>query len=344
MARRLAIVAALLLLPWALQALGAHGVRVAGMALLYVLLALGLNVVVGWAGLLDLGYVAFYALGAYLFALLASPHLTEQFGRLAACFPDGLHAPAWFTLPAAAVLAAAAGLLLGWPTLKLRGDYLALVTLASGEIVRLFINNLGHPVNLTDGAKGLGRLDALQVFGLDLGRRATLGPLVFEPVTLHCYLFLGVVALGVWVCVGLQASRIGRAWAAVRDDEMAAAAMGVDPRALKLLAFGLGASFGGVAGVLFAAFQGYVSPEAFTLQESVTLVAMVVLGGAGHVRGVVVGAVLLAALPELLRYVVGPLQAASGGRVDAGILRQLLVAVAMVATMRLRPDGLWPAR
>lgn len=344
MPRRLAIAVALLLLPWLLQALGTHAVRVAGMASLYVLLALGLNIVVGWAGLLDLGYVAFYALGAYLFALLASPHLTEQFAALAAHFPQGLHTPWWLVLPAAALLAAAAGRLLGWPTLKLRGDYLALVTLAGGEIVRLFIINLGHPVNLTDGAKGLGRLDALQVFGIPFNRPLVLGPLVLLPVTLHLYLFLAVLLLVLLACRGLQHSRFGRAWAAMREDEPAAAAMGLDLRALKLLAFGLGAAIGGVAGVLFAAFQGFVSPEAFTLQESVMIVAMVVLGGGGQVGAVVAAALLLAVLPEALRYVVGPLQEATQGRINAGILRQFLVALAMIVVVRWRPHGLWPPR
>lgn len=341
--RRAAALAAALLLPLLLQAMGTHWVRIADTCLLYAMLALGMNVVVGYAGLLDLGYVAFYAVGAYLVALLASPHLTEQFAWIAALFPAGLHAPWWFTLPAGALLAAGFGILLGAPTLRLRGDYLAIVTLGFGEIVRILINNLGQPVNITDGAQGLGRIDPMRPFGLDLSRPLALGGgLELAPVTLHCYLFLALALATAAICRRLQHSRIGRAWAAIRDDEAAAAAMGIDTRRLKLLAFAVGASFGGVAGALFSAFQGFISPEAFSLQESVLIVAMVVFGGMGHVGGVILGAALLAALPEVLRYVVNPLQALTGGRLDAAILRQLLIAAAMIGMMAWRPHGLWP--
>ncbi|HKX42591.1 MAG TPA: branched-chain amino acid ABC transporter permease, partial [Burkholderiaceae bacterium] len=161
-------------------------------------------------------------------------------------------------------------------------------------------------------------------------------------VTLYYYPFLALTAFTGIVCRRLQDSRIGRAWMAMRDDETAASAMGVNIRNMKLLAFAIGASFGGVAGVMFGAFQGFVSPEAFTLQESVMIVAMVVFGGIGHIRGVILGAVLLTAGPEMLRYVVNPLQAMTDGRLDAGILRQLLIALAMIATMLLRPRGVWP--
>lgn len=335
---------ALLLLPLVLQSFGDHWVRIADTSLLYVMLALGLNVVVGYAGLLDLGYVAFYAVGAYLFALLASPHLTEQFAWIAAVFPQGLHAAWWLTIPLGAAVAALFGVLLGAPTLKLRGDYLAVVTLGFGEIVRILIVNMGHPVNITDGAKGLSRIDSIRLFGLDLGRHLYVGDVRIASVTLHYYLFLALVGLTVCICRRLQDSRIGRAWMAIRDDEAAARAMGIDTRNMKLLAFGVGASFGGVSGAMFATFQGVVSPEAFSLQESVIVVAMVVFGGIGHVPGVIVGALLLTALPEVLRYVVGPLQAMTDGRLDAGILRPLLIAVAMIAMMLMRPRGLWPAR
>ncbi len=339
-----ALLAALLLLPLVLQGFGHHWVRMADTALLYVMLALGLNVVVGYAGLLDLGYVAFYAMGAYLFALLASPHLTEQFGWIAALFPQGLHTPWWLAIPLAAVLAALLGMLLGAPTLRLRGDYLAIVTLGFGEIVRILVINLGHPVNITFGAQGLGLIDPMRIFGVDLGQPlAVAGGWQMAPVTLYYYLFLVLVLLTVAICRRLQDSRIGRAWMAIRDDEMAAKAMGINTRDLKLLAFGVGASFGGVTGVMFAAFQGFISPEAFSLQESVLVVAMVVFGGMGHIPGVVLGAVLLAALPEVLRYVVGPLQAASGGLLDAGVMRPLFIALAMIATMLWRGGGLWPA-
>jgi len=333
----------LLLLPLLLQTFGNHWVRIADTCLLYVMLALGMNVVVGYAGLLDLGYVAFYAVGAYLFALLTSPHLIDNFVGVATMFPAGLHAPWWLTIPLGGALAAVLGILLGAPTLKLRGDYLAIVTLGFGEIVRLLIINLGHPINITNGAKGVGPIDSISFFGLDLGKPWSFGSYQVASVTLYYYLFLVLVVLTVVICHRLQESRIGRAWMAIRDDEVAAEAMGINTRDMKLLAFGIGAGFGGVAGALFGTFQGFVSPEAFTLQESVIIVAMVVFGGIGHIPGVILGAVLLTALPEVLRYVAGPLQAATDGRLDAGILRPLLIALAMIITMLLRPRGLWPS-
>jgi branched-chain amino acid transport system permease protein len=337
------LIAALLLLPLLLQAFGTHWVRMAGSCLLYVMLALGMNIVVGHAGLLDLGYVAFYGLGAYLFALLASPHLSSHFAWIAAMFPGGLHAPWWVTIPLAALLAAGLGALLGAPTLKLRGDYLAIVTLGFGEIVRILINNLGHPINITDGAKGLGQIDSIVLFGLDLAKPLSIGHWQVASVTLYCYFFLGLTLLTVLVCSRLQDSRFGRALMAIRDDEVAAEAMGIDTRHMKLLAFAVGAGFAGVAGALFSAFQGFVSPEAFSLQESVLIVAIVVFGGIGHIRGVILGAVALTALPEMLRYLVVPLQAMTDGRIDAGMLRPMLIALAMIFTMQWRPGGLWPA-
>jgi branched-chain amino acid transport system permease protein len=338
----------LLLAPLAAQHFGNAWVRIVDVSLLYVLLALGLNIVVGYAGLLDLGYIAFYALGAYLFGLLTSPHLTEQFAHLQALFPAGLHTPWWLTIPLAACAAAVAGVVLGAPTLKLRGDYLAIVTLGFGEIVRVFLNNLDAPINITNGPRGITQVGSVNLFGLDLGQPLNLSfidlpSVTLPPVTLYYYLFLAMVVASVAVCLRLERSRTGRAWMAIREDETAAKAMGINTRNLKLLAFGMGATFGGVAGSMFAAFQGFISPESFSLQESIMVVAMVVLGGMGHVPGVIVGALLLAALPEVLRYVAGPLQAMTGGRVDAAILRQLLVALAMIGIMLARPRGLWPA-
>jgi branched-chain amino acid transport system permease protein len=169
-----------------------------------------------------------------------------------------------------------------------------------------------------------------------------LGFIELPSVTLYYYLFLALVVVSVVICHRLEYSRIGRAWMAIREDEIAAKAMGLNTRNLKLMAFGMGASFGGVSGAMFAAFQGFVSPESFSLMESVMIVAMVVLGGLGHLPGVILGAVLLAALPEVLRYVAGPLQAMTDGRLDAAILRQLLIALAMVTIMLWRPRGLWP--
>ena len=333
---------AIVLLPWGLQVFGNAWVRIADTALLYVLLAIGLNIVVGYAGLLDLGYVAFFAVGAYLYALLASPHLSQTFPAFAAMFPTGLHTPIWLVIPIAAAVAGLFGVLLGAPTLKLRGDYLAIVTLGFGEIIRVFLNNLDHPVNITNGPKGLAQIDPFSIFGVTLGKPISFGDIQVTSVMMYYYLFLGMVLVSILVSHRLALSRVGRAWMAIREDEIAAKAMGINTRNLKLLAFGMGASFGGVSGALFASFQGFVSPESFTLMESVMIVAMVVLGGLGHLPGVVLGALLLAALPEVLRYVASPLQHLTGGRLDASILRQLLIALAMIIVMLLRPRGLWP--
>ncbi|MBY4594407.1 ABC transporter permease subunit [Ottowia caeni] len=334
---------AVLVLPLILQQFGNAWVRIADLALLYVMLALGLNIVVGYAGLLDLGYVAFFAVGAYLYGLLASPHLTSTFPAVAAMFPNGFHTSLWMVIPLALALAAGTGVLLGIPVLKLRGDYLAIVTLGFGEIIRIFLNNLDHPYNLTNGPKGLNQIDSITIFGLDLGKPLSIAGFEVASVTLYYYLFLVLVIFTVIICQRLQDSRVGRAWMAIREDEIAAKAMGVNTRNLKLLAFGMGASFGGVSGAMFAAFQGFVSPESFSLMESVMIVAMVVLGGLGHLPGVILGALLLAALPEVLRHVAGPLQYLTDGRLDASILRQLLIALAMIIVMLLRPRGLWPS-
>ena len=334
---------ALLVLPLILQFFGNAWVRIADVALLYVMLALGLNIVVGYAGLLDLGYVAFFAVGAYMYGLLASPHLLDTFPALAVYFPNGLHMPLWVIVPVGAALAGLFGMLLGAPTLKLRGDYLAIVTLGFGEIIRVFMNNLDHPVNITNGPKGIDMIDSISIFGWSLSKKLTIGEFEIASVTLYYYLFLSLVLLSVLISHRLEFSRIGRAWMAIREDEIAAKAMGLNTRNLKLLAFGMGATFGGVSGAMFAGFQGFVSPESFSLMESVMIVAMVVLGGLGHLPGVILGAVLLAALPEVLRYVAGPLQALTDGRLDAAILRQLLIALAMIVVMLMRPRGLWPS-
>jgi branched-chain amino acid transport system permease protein len=334
---------ALAVLPFVLGMAGNAWVRIIDVALLYVLLALGLNIVVGYAGLLDLGYVAFYAVGAYMMGLLASSQLTDTFPSIAAAIPGGLHTPWWAVIPLGALLAGAAGALLGAPTLKLRGDYLAIVTLGFGEIVRVFVNNLDAPVNITNGPKGITGIDEISIFGLDLGKTQHFFGLEWPKVTNYYFLFLALVAFAVLICYRLERSRIGRAWMAIREDEIAAKAMGINTRNLKLLAFAMGATFGGVSGVMFATFQGFISPESFSLQESIMIVAMVVLGGIGHLPGVIVGALLLSALPEVLRYVAGPLQEMTGGRLDASILRQLLVAVAMIGIMLARPRGLWPS-
>jgi branched-chain amino acid transport system permease protein len=322
----------LLVLPFALAQVGTTWVRITNYAILYVLLALGLNIVVGFAGLLDLGYIAFYAVGAYTYALLASP----QFG---------LHLPFWAILPIGALVAAFFGVLLGAPTLKLRGDYLAIVTLGFGEIVRIFLNNLSRPVNITNGPQGISRIDPFTLGGFDFSSPQSVLGLSFSGPIKYYYLLLAVMVLILVVNVRLQNSRIGRAWEAVREDETAARAMGINTTHMKLLAFAMGASFGGVAGGMFSAIQGFISPESFVLVESVMVVAMVVLGGMGNIWGVVLGALLLSFVPEILRWTVEPLQQALFGRalVEPEVIRMLIFGLALVLVMLFRPAGLLPS-
>ena len=339
---------ALFVLPLVVQHAGNFWVRMIDMALLYVLLALGLNIVVGYAGLLDLGYVAFYAVGAYLFGLLGSSQLPETFEWIRQSLGGWLPVPwwlSWLVIPLSAGVAGMVGVLLGAPTLKLRGDYLAIVTLGFGEIIRVFLNNLDSPVNITNGPKGIAQINTFQIFDFDLGKHHEIFGLDFNGVTLYYYLFLLLVVFSVVLCYRLERSRIGRAWMAIREDEIAAKAMGINTRNMKLLAFGMGATFGGMSGVMFASYQSFISPESFTLQESVMIVAMVVLGGIGHIPGVILGAMLLSALPEVLRWVSGhfDLHDMTNGHLDAAILRQLLIALAMVSIMLARPRGLWPS-
>ena len=318
---------ALIALPFVLAMAGTAWVRITNFAVLFILLSLGLNIVVGFAGLLDLGYVAFFAVGAYVYALLASPHF-------------GLHLPFWVILPIGAAVAGLAGAVLGAPTLRLRGDYLAIVTLGFGEIVRIFMNNLSAPLNITNGPKGINLIDPFRIgdFSFSTNSGALSGPIKY-------YYFLLLVLLAVIVITRrLQDSRIGRAWVAIREDEIAAKAAGINTRNIKLLAFAMGASFGGIAGGMFAAIQGFVSPESFILNESIMILAMVVLGGMGNIWGVIAGAVLLSFMPELLRYTVEPAQKALFGKmlVDPEVLRMLIFGLALVLTMRFRPAGLWP--
>ena len=324
---------------------GNYWVRVLDFALLYILLALGLNIVVGFAGLLDLGYIAFFAVGAYMMALLSSPHLTSQFAWLAHLFPGGIHLGFWWVLLLAAPVAAAAGALLGAPTLKLRGDYLAIVTLGFGEIVRIFMNNLDRPINITNGPKGITAVDPVRIFGLDLSKAVDLFGYKLTPVMMYYYLLIVMVMVIIFVNLRLQHSRIGRAWVAIREDEIAAKAMGINTRNVKLLAFAMGAAFGGVSGAVFGAFQGFVSPESFVLWESIYVLAIVVLGGMGHIPGIILGGVLLVGFQELLRELATPLQKMIFGHVviDAEVLRSLLFGLALVGVMLYRPAGIWPA-
>jgi branched-chain amino acid transport system permease protein len=323
---------ALLALPFALSAIGTAWVRIANFAILYVLLALGLNIVVGFAGLLDLGYIAFYAVGAYAYALLAGPHFD-------------LHLPFWVVLPVGAALGALFGVLLGAPTLKLRGDYLAIVTLGFGEIVRIFLNNLSRPVNITNGPQGLARIDSFAVGSFDFSKGESLLGIAFSGPMKYYFLLLAVLLAIIVLNLRLQDSRIGRAWEAIREEETAARDMGINTTNLKLLAFAMGASFGGVAGGMFSAIQGFISPESFVLVESVMVVCMVVLGGMGNVWGVVLGAVLLSFVPEVLRWTVEPVQKALFGKavVEAEVLRMLVFGFALVLVMLFRPAGLLPS-
>jgi branched-chain amino acid transport system permease protein len=313
------------------QGFGRGWVRILDFTLLYVILALGLNIVVGYAGLLDLGYIAFYAVGAYLYALLASPHF-------------GVHLPFWALLPMGAVVAAMFGVLLGAPTLRLRGDYLAIVTLGFGEIVRIFLTNLNAPVNITNGPQGINMIDPVKIGGFSFSQTQTFLGATLPSLYLYYYLFLALALIVIFVSMRLQDSRIGRAWVAIREDEVAAEAMGINTRNIKLLAFAMGASFGGISGGLFAGFQGFISPESFNLFESIIVVCMVVLGGMGNIAGVILGAILLTMLPEALRYL-GDIQQLLFGRVitDPTALRLLVFGLALVLVMIFRPAGLLPS-
>jgi branched-chain amino acid transport system permease protein len=284
----------------------------------FVLLALGLNIVVGFAGLLDLGYAAFFAIGSYAYAMLASP----QFG---------VHIPFWLMLFVASFIAAIFGILLGAPTLRLRGDYLAIVTLGFGEIVPQTFLNLSQ---FTNGPNGIGTLDQPVFFGLHFG---------FNPVPYY-YLILALIALAVWLVSNLRASRLGRAWMAIREDELAAAHMGINTTATKLAAFALGASFSGLAGVAYASKLQLVSPDQFQFNVSVFVLSMLVLGGMGNIGGVVLGSLVLSSvdrfiLPQLTNFV-----HTLGLNWDFTNARFLLYGVILVAMMLLRPEGLLPSR
>jgi branched-chain amino acid transport system permease protein len=303
------------LMPIAVLALGAvlptYPLRILDFVLLYALLGMGLNIVVGYAGLLDLGYVAFYAIGAYTYALLASP----QFD---------LHLPFALILVIGSACAALAGVLLGIPVLGLRGDYLAIVTLGFGEIIRVLMNNLD---GLTNGPQGIARIDEATILGWRLE-----GPLDF------LFLLVGLTILVFLFVWRLQESAFGTALAAVRGDQDAARGCGIDTTGVKLIAFATSAAIGGLGGVVFAAMQRFVSPESFTFWESLSIVLVVVVGGLGNPFGMVLGAGLLVLMPELLRAYAD--------------YRQLLYGIALVLIILARPMGLlrrstgrvgWPA-
>jgi len=296
-----AFLAALLILPSFIR--DAYMIRVLDLAGLYVLLSLGLNIVVGYAGLLDLGYVAFYAVGAYLYALLASPQL-------------GFHLPFLFIFVLGGALAALAGALIGAPTLRLRGDYLAIVTMAFGEIIRILLNNLD---GLTNGPQGIMQIDVPTIFGFHLD----------SPLRIYYFIVL-LCVVAVYFIQNLERSKIGRAWAAIREDEDAARAMGLNTRNLKLLAFAMGATTAGMAGVIFAGLQQFVSPESFTFWESIFILCMVVLGGMGSIPGVIVGSVTLVVLPEIFR--------------QYADYRMVFFGLSVAVMMLVRPEGIWPSR
>jgi branched-chain amino acid transport system permease protein len=269
---------------------------------LYATLALGLNVVVGFAGLLDIGYVAFFGIGSYVYAFLASP----QFG---------LHLPFLMALPIVVLVTALFGILIGAPTLRLGGDYLAIVTLGFGEITYLLLLNLDRPINITNGPSGI----------IDIDPPALLGHAMSGNVQYY-YLFLAVLALALIASNRLQHSRIGWAWQAIREDELAARAMGINTTVAKLQAFAIGASFAGFAGALLASWQRSVFPENFLFTESINVLAMVIIGGMGSLAGVVLGAAVIVALPEIFR--------------ELAAYRMLVFGLMLMLLMIFRPQGI----
>ncbi|MBC3413418.1 MULTISPECIES: high-affinity branched-chain amino acid ABC transporter permease LivM [Pseudomonas] len=300
---------------------GSRGaVDIATLILIYVMLGLGLNIVVGLAGLLDLGYVGFYAVGAYSYAML-SHYLGWSF---------------WVCLPIAGLMAATFGFLLGFPVLRLRGDYLAIVTLGFGEIIRLFLRNL---TDWTGGPNGISNIEKPTFFGLSFERRAAEGMQTFHEYfglpynSINKVIFLYLVALllalaALFVINRLLRMPIGRAWEALREDEIACRALGLNPTVIKLSAFTLGASFAGFAGSFFAARQGLVTPESFTFIESAIILAIVVLGGMGSQLGVILAAIVMILLPEMMR--------------EFSEYRMLMFGALMVLMMIWRPQGLLP--
>lgn len=334
---------ALLVMMPVLGAYNGYYLEVATQVGIFVALALGLNIVVGLAGLLDLGYVAFYAVGAYSWAIFGSPQANAFLGS---GFPL---APAWFFafLLVGLGVAAVTGLLLGLPVLRIRGDYLAIVTLGFGEVIRVLANNLDKPINFTNGPKGI----------TPIGRPpAPLGLPYGEYFYLLVLLIVGVVIL---VNRRLEDSHIGRAWEAIREDEVAAQAMGVPLVRMKLLAFACGASFAGVMGVVFSAKQVFINPESFTFLESIGVLSMVILGGMGSIAGVVVGAAVVTVLNlQVLKglslwlnelknagvTVLGYSLANLPTQLEPAKYERMIFGIILVLMMIFRPQGILPAR
>nr|WP_106779732.1 branched-chain amino acid ABC transporter permease [Lysinibacillus timonensis] len=312
--------------------------EVATMVGIYVSMALGLNIVVGMAGLLDLGFVAFFAVGAYSYAIFATPQASNfmPFGQ----FPLGGES-FWIFLIIGGIFAAIAGILIGVPVLRVKGDYLAIVTLGFGEIIRIVFNNLDRPVNFTNGAMGISSVTPPKLFGMEL---------IFP----HQYYFVTLIILSftIFAVLRFEHSKLGRSWKAVRENEIAAQAMGIPIVKTKLLAFALGASFSGMMGVVFSAKQAFIDPTSFTLMESFTILVMVVLGGMGSVPGVILGASLvtvlnLQVLTELTNWVN---QLSLSGVItipDAlspAKMQKMLFGVLLVVFALYRPIGLIPAK
>ncbi|HTV75196.1 MAG TPA: hypothetical protein VME66_16000 [Candidatus Acidoferrales bacterium] len=285
----------------------------------FILLALGLNIVVGFAGLLDLGYAAFFAIGSYSYAMLSS----TQFG---------IHIPFWIMLFLASCIAAIFGILLGAPTLRLRGDYLAIVTLGFGEIVPQTFLNLDQ---FTNGPNGIGPLDQPSFFGHPFG---------VNDARPYFYVTLALIALGVLIAHNLENSRLGRSWMAIREDELAARHMGINTTVAKLSAFALGASFSGLAGVAYAAKLGLVSPDQFQFSVSVLVLSMLVLGGMGNIVGVIVGSFVLSFVNSFLLPQATTLASSVGLQIDFTNYRFMLYGVILVGMMLFRPEGLIPSR
>ena len=284
-------------------------------------------------GLLDLGYIAFYAVGAYIYALLASPHFN-------------LHLPFWVILPIGAAVACLFGVLLGAPTLKLRGDYLAIVTLGFGEIIRIFLNNLSQPVNITNGPQGITLIDPFRIGGFSFAKTETIAGLDFTGPIKYYYLLVLVLLVVIVINLRLQNSRIGRAWEAIREDEIAARAMGINTRNMKLLAFAMGASFGGISGGMFSRDPGLHQPGELRAGR---VGDGAVDGGAGR-HGQHLGrdprrACCCRSCPEVLRYTVEPAQRALFGRmlIEPEVIRMLLFGLALVLMMLFRPAGILPS-
>ena len=345
---------------WAQVSTGGQGdflISVLADAGVYILLAIGLNVVVGFAGLLDLGYAAFFAIGAYTYAFIASDHLVVT------PLHQAVHIPFWIALFVGLFIAAAFGLVLGAPTLRLRGDYLAIVTLGFGEIVPRVFKNLAE---WTSGVNGISALDK-PVVPIWLQGPWSGDPLEvvqdFKIISPMAFYVVMVVLLGLCIVLvnNLRRSRVGRAWMAVREDEVAAAAMGVNTVRIKLLAFAIGAAFSGFAGAFYGAKLSLVSPENFGFTVSITILVMIVLGGMGNIPGVIIGSLLIYAITFLFLPALPPLAeewataAGLGGLVPTngdwpGIgqevqrLKFLVFGIILVLTMLLRPQGLIPSR